>query len=133
MKKLKLIYDGTYLEIVEQTHRRSEFSHKDNIFVAKNGIKLRSESFPENALKREKTFYVRGDDAYEDGALKATPTEAALVFEAVAEYNDVFSAPPINVGPHICKFDDEARILTVGCTKVPYDTVRKIMARIDGK
>ena len=87
---VKVEGDNVTFRIVEQTHRRGEFSQQANTdeFKACNGIGLMSYSVPQ-WLSSASALYCRGEGKEQDNnRLTCTADEFARICEAVADYNE---------------------------------------------
>lgn len=86
---VKVEGDKVTFRIVEQTHRRKNFSQQTNldIFKASNGIKLGSRHLPE-WIGDNSPLFCRGFISSKDNIeIVCTTSEFARISEAVAEYN----------------------------------------------
>lgn len=90
-KRIRLRYDPNEMtvEIIEQTHRESEFGFKSgsNSFVASNGFVLASVAVPE---VRSDMLYVRGSNNDKDSVVMCVRSEELMskLRIAVSEYNN---------------------------------------------
>lgn len=89
---VKVEGDNVTFRIVEQTHRRGEFSQQANTdeFKACNGISLLSRSVPQwGASASASELYCRGSDKEQDMCeITCTAGEFSRICEAISEYND---------------------------------------------
>jgi hypothetical protein len=93
MRKLIIeeIKDGegnvTHIKIIEQSHRRSNFSRNGDTFRASNGLELASSGCPEAQSYR---LYVRGDNKSKDDIELVVRSQEWLehVRQAIKEYHD---------------------------------------------
>ena len=86
---VKVEGDNVTFRIVEQTHRRGEFSQQANTdeFKACNGIGLMSYSVPQ-WLSSASALYCRGEDKEQDMyEITCTADAFARICEAISEYN----------------------------------------------
>jgi hypothetical protein len=106
VKHLKVaIYEirgvGNFLEILEQTHRGSDFGWTCEEFNSSRGVCLRSRNHPEAT---ETALYVRGNSKSMDNVAIRIKQPIADIIQAVREYNKAFQdlAPTsVEIGPAV--------------------------------
>ena len=80
------------VRVLEQTHRKNEFTSGDDRFTATNGYTLISLCHP--AARMPEGLYVRGDERARDSTAAALPREDEDdLRSAVAEYNRLDHEP----------------------------------------
>ena len=92
----KVFGDNVAFRIVEQTHRDKAFGNDvgtcNHLFVASNGIVLKSYDFPEYCGVLKKGVFLRGLTKGLDNTLLCAPlADFNLIAAAVREYNKFFS------------------------------------------
>jgi len=90
------IYKYITFQIIEQSHRGSNFGDESSDFSASNGIVLASSLFPQIGYT---AFYVRGTNHDEDDKiLKTTSKTFERIQFAIQEYNNFFNGKKISIG-----------------------------------